>query len=208
MNINTKINWDKYFTIHPVKTALNYPDKFKFISRSLLMGIKKGKILELGCGLGFLLRQIKEDHPDFEIEGFDFSKIAVDTVNSFGITAKEKTIPVDLIMLERENYDVVIATEVLEHLEDDARLETIKEVYRILKKGGKAIFTVPDNILPPSEEKFHLTCYTEETFKEFLGQVFDFIGVSSRRFLVSNNPAPKGQMWGEAPFLFGIGYKT
>ena len=207
MNINTKENWDKYFTIHPVESALNYPGKFKFISRELLNRIpENAKVLELGCGWGFLLKQIKEDHPKFQIEGLDFSKITVDYINSIGISAKEGTIPADL--KKYSGYNVIIATEVLEHLDDDTRLETIKEIYRMLKKNGKAIFTVPDNILPPSEEKFHMICYTKETFKAFLGQVFNFIGVTSRKFLVSDNPPPKGHLWGEAPFLFGIGYKT
>lgn len=205
ININTKENWDAYHS--RTQGILNYPEKFKFISRELLEGMpENAKILELGCGWGYLLKQIKEDHPKFQIEGLEFSKVAVDYVNSLGILVKEGTAPIDL--KNYSNYDAIIGTEFLEHLEEETRLETIKEVYRILKNGGKAIFTVPDNILPPSEEKFHLICYTRDTFKAFLGQVFNFCGVVSRKYLVSNKPSQrKGIEWGEAPFLFGIGYK-
>jgi cyclopropane fatty-acyl-phospholipid synthase-like methyltransferase len=205
ININTKENWDKYHSVHGA--SLNYPEKFKFISRELLTGFpNNAKILEMGCGMGFLLKQIKQDHPKFHLEGMEFSKVAVDYVNSLGLSAKEGTVPIDL--KNYSGYNAIIATEFLEHLEEKNRLETLKEVYRMLKKGGKAIFTVPDNILPPSEEKFHLVCYTKETFKTFLLQIFNFTSVISRKFLVSDKPSPvKGVEWGEAPFLFGIGYK-
>jgi len=204
ININTKEKWDKYHTIH--KVPLNYPEKFKFISRDLLKSApKNARILDLGCGRGCLLKQIKEDHPDFQIVGLEFSKVAVEFVRTLGISAIECTIPSDL--KNYSNYDVVIATEFLEHLEEKERIETLKEVYRILNKGGKAIFTVPNNILPHYEERFHLVCYNEEKFKDLLGQVFDFISVISKSFIVSDNPAPKGYEWANTPFLFGIGYK-
>jgi cyclopropane fatty-acyl-phospholipid synthase-like methyltransferase len=209
MNINTEEKWDQYHA--HFKGGLNYPEKFKFISQELLNFLPKdAKVLEIACGWGYLLRQIKSDHPDFRLEGNEFSGVAVDYVNSLGITVKKGIVPKDL--KDYSDFDCVIATEFLEHLDDETRLTTIKEIYRILKKGGKAIFTVPDNILPPSEEPFHLICYNRDTFHKFLSSVFDFSGVTSRSFLVSDieteqqirGHAPR---WGFAPFLFGIGYK-
>lgn len=204
-NINTKENWDAYHARNG--GILNYPEKFKFISRELLKTLpENAKVLEIGSGMGFLLKQIKDDHPNFQLEGMEFSKVAVDYVKSIGLPAVVGTAPEDL--KDYSNYHAVIATEFLEHLDEETRLKTLKEIYRVLKKGGKAIFTVPDNILPPSEEKFHLVCYTKDTFKTFLFQVFNFTSVISRKFLVSNKPTNRKCVeWGEAPFLFGIGYK-
>jgi cyclopropane fatty-acyl-phospholipid synthase-like methyltransferase len=209
-NINTEEKWDEYH--ERFKGGLNYPEKFKFISRELLSTLPKdAKVLELACGWGYLLRQIKSDHPEFRLEGNEFSGYAVNYVNSTGIPCKKGIVPKDL--KDYSDYDCVIATEFLEHLDDETRLKTIKEIYRILKKGGKAIFTVPDNILPPSEEPFHLICYTRETFQKFLMQVFDFSGVTSKEFLVSDIQTenqlrnPQAPKWGFAPFLIGIGYK-
>ena len=45
--------------------------------------------------------------------------------------------------LEDESFDVVICNHVLEHVEDD--IKAMKEVYRVLKKGGWAILQVPIN---------------------------------------------------------------
>jgi len=44
-------------------------------------------------------------------------------------------------VIEDESFDCVIACDVLEHVPD--HIKGIKEVYRILKKGGHCIFTVP-----------------------------------------------------------------
>jgi len=45
--------------------------------------------------------------------------------------------------LEDESFDVVICNHVLEHVDDDVK--AMKEIYRVLKKGGWAILQVPIN---------------------------------------------------------------
>lgn len=45
------------------------------------------------------------------------------------------------IPVEAESFDTVLCTAVLEHLEEPDK--AIKETYRVLKKGGYAIYTVP-----------------------------------------------------------------
>lgn len=203
-NMNTKEIWNRYHTVH---TSLNYPEKFKFISRELLSLPDNSKILEIGCGRGLLLEQIKLDHPTFILKGIDFSKKAIEEVRKRGIPAKVGTLPSCLKKCETE-WDAIVGTELLEHLEEDKRLETIQNIYKILAHKGKAIFSVPDNVLPHSEEALHLVCYTQKTFKDFLSMVFPVTGVVSREFLVSDipHPDPKRQ-WGNCPFLFGTGYK-
>lgn len=203
MNLNTKEVWDNYYVVN--KGNLNYPEKFKFISQELLKLPDCSKVLELGCGYGYLLEQIRKDHPTFIIEGLELSEVAVNVVKEKGFVVSEGTAPRDL--KKYAGYDAVIATEFLEHLEHEPRLKTLKEIYRMLNKGGKAIFTVPNNILPPTEEKLHLVCFTQSDFKNLLVPMFDFISVTSRSFVVSDKPCRPGHQWGPAPFLFGIGYK-
>lgn len=202
-NINTQENWNNY---HNAGIFLNYPDKFKFISRDLLNMAPGSKILELGCGPGLLLQQIKIDHPTFILKGIDFSEAAIKNINNIDVSVE--VVPKCLKKYKSE-WNAVIGTEFLEHLEENDRIETIKEVYRILVRGGKAIFTVPDNVLSPTESRFHLVCYNQRSFKNFLNLVFYICGVFSKEFLVSDipHPNPKKYCWGKCPFLFGVCYK-
>ena len=209
-NINTQEHWDKAYAREGSvdETWRNYPGKFPFISKELLKGFPEdAAVLEIGCGMGVLLKQIQKDHPLFNLAGLDISQVAVDSVGSLGINAVVGKVPASLEGMGANSWEGVIGCELLEHLDDEPRLETIKQVWRLLKPGGMAIFTVPDNILPPSEEREHRICYNKETFKEFLGQVFQNCTVHSKKCLVSDKPHPQGGRWAEAPFLFGVGIK-
>ena len=67
--------------------------------------------------------------------------------------------------INNEEFDILIASDVLEHVYDDKR--AIREIYRILKKNGVAVITVPqpDNLEKTYED---LTDLTEiERIKKF-----------------------------------------
>lgn len=49
--------------------------------------------------------------------------------------------PLDSLPMEDESFDVVLCTEVLEHLEWPR--ESVREMFRVLKKGGALLVTVP-----------------------------------------------------------------
>lgn len=65
----------------------------------------------------------------FFAEGYDYSKI------DFRLDIS------DMPDIKNESYDCIIACDVLEHVPNDTG--AIKEAYRILRKGGYCIFTVP-----------------------------------------------------------------
>jgi ubiquinone/menaquinone biosynthesis C-methylase UbiE len=65
---------------------------------------------------------------------------------------------VDLTALTYENdfFDLIICNHVLEHIPDDKK--AISEMYRALKKGGKAVITVPiDENLEKTYEDSNIT---------------------------------------------------
>ena len=68
------------------------------------------------------------------------------------------------IPLEENSFDVIFCNHVLEHVEDD--YQCMKELYRVMKKGGWGIFQVPidynnqetyedSNITDPKEREIH-----------------------------------------------------
>ena len=93
----------------------------------------KGKLLDIGCGEKPYKKMVMpyvDEHIGLDHEDTLHNKSNVDL---FGTAYK---IPVD-----DEEFNTILCTAVLEHLEEPK--EAIDEAYRVLKKGGYAIYTVP-----------------------------------------------------------------
>ncbi len=95
------------------------------------------KILDIGCGTGALLKELDQYGDCF---GVDFSSQAVQFCIERGILqVKEGSIAE--IPYPDESFDLVLALDILEHIPDDS--VGIREINRVLKKGGKGIIFVP-----------------------------------------------------------------
>jgi ubiquinone/menaquinone biosynthesis C-methylase UbiE len=113
-----------------------------------------GKILELGCGTAYISALIKNKYGSSEMYALDISpnylklaqKISRVLFNSridYFIAADAERIP-----FKSEHFDFVISSAMIHHLPnpDDA----IKEIARVLKKGGIFIGIAEPVIHPPS----------------------------------------------------------
>ena len=108
-------------------------------------GFKKGdKVLEIGCGTGLFTEKI------YNLTGADIT--AIDVSPELLEQARGRGLPVDFLELnametpfEEEWFSSVCGSSVLHHLDMQAAL---KEIYRVLKPGGKIVFAEP-NIFNP-----------------------------------------------------------
>jgi SAM-dependent methyltransferase len=126
------------------------------------------EVLDLGCGAGILPRQLLEFGNS--ITGIDISEVAIAQLpeTAKGIVATLPNIP-----LSDDSFDVVVATEVLEHIDGDQAC--VKEAVRVLRPNGRAYFAVPNDCLGPDEEPEHVRKYTPDTLEALLspyGYVF------------------------------------
>lgn len=100
---------------------------------------RNARVLDIGTGVGTNLRMLR--NLEFSaVEGLDPSKEAVHWCASKGLG------PVHLgsvndIPFENGAFDVVLATDVIEHVDDDGR--AMEEVARVLAPNGIALITVP-----------------------------------------------------------------
>lgn len=181
-NTNTKEYWDKIYTQEggADKNWRKYPEKFDFIVNKLLADLEPdAEVLELGCGVGVFARELHLLKPSISYLGIDISQTAIDEVHKLGFRGKVASMP-PLPLLGSHSKDtletvpdLVVGLEFLEHLDDEPRLEMIKEVSQIMAvKGGRAIFSVPDDCMSPEEVSEHRVKYTRDTFYEFLKQAF------------------------------------
>lgn len=73
--------------------------------------------------------------------------------------------------LPSESFDMVIAVEVLEHVEEDERF--VSEVSRVLKPGGKFIMTTPNGDFAKIPSKDHKRHYELKQLSGLLAKYFD-----------------------------------
>ena len=128
--------------------------------------IKQGaKILEIGSGLGYLTYAFNK--AGFDCEGLDYSDTATDFANNFfGNKYTQGTIE-DFSESNKNKYDVVIATEVIEHIVDPNTF--VENSLRVLKSGGILILTTPIKDIHPKgtiwetePAPIHLWWFTEK----------------------------------------------
>ena len=95
-------------------------------------------VLDVGCNGGTTGVQLLQKN--CYVKGVDIVAELVEKAKKRGVFAEVGEAE-DLSRYPGSSFDVVICTEVLEHLFDP--LEAIAEAFRVLKPGGKYIVTVP-----------------------------------------------------------------
>lgn len=132
---------------NPLQDLGNYSAIFWGVVKALKDNhVKQGaKILEIGSGLGYLTYACNK--AGYVCEGLDYSETAVDFARKFfGGTHTQGTIE-DFSKDHESIYDVVIATEVIEHIVDPNVF--IGDSLKVLKPGGVLILTTPIKDIHP-----------------------------------------------------------
>jgi SAM-dependent methyltransferase len=135
----------EYF--HNLVKCEDYSFWFRARNKLITWAIGKYKksfknMLEIGCGTGFVLREVSRCFPESKISG---SEIFVDGLKY----AQSRTESAEFFQLDARKmpfdneYDVVGAFDVLEHIEEDEL--TIANINKALKPGGMFIATVPQH---------------------------------------------------------------
>jgi SAM-dependent methyltransferase len=103
-----------------------------------LTGLRRGRLLEIGCGSGLLLMRFRD--AGYDVEGVELSPAdAAHGRERYGLPIREGR--VEALTLECERYDAVVLINVLEHILDPAALLT--RAYEVLRPGGCLVAGVP-----------------------------------------------------------------
>jgi len=101
-----------------------------------IANIRPGKILDVGCGPGFLLSAIDKG---WSKHGVDVSRPALEYCSKH---AKVYCGELPTLKLGEDMFDVVVMNHVIEHISEP--LKYIAEIQRILKRGGCLIVETPN----------------------------------------------------------------
>jgi len=176
-NINLQPNyWNQVWDKENTATWRRYPGCFGRICWAVG---HLNEVLELGCGAGILARQLLEFGNT--VTALDISEVAIAQLPK-EIKGVVSTLPD--IPFSDDSFDVVVATEILEHINDDQAC--VMEAVRVLRPGGRAYFAVPNDCLGPEEEPEHVRKYTQETLEAILSPYgYIFIETFIDEFMVS-----------------------
>ncbi len=137
--------------------------------------LEHAHVADLGCGPGVILCNVLRRKAGWTGEGLDISQAAVDYATRLaahqevGKRVRFSTGDVVHLPYRDASFDVVIASEVLEHV-PEIRL-ALAEIKRILRPGGKAVITVPLH----SRTALHVHSLTGEEYIERLCRQAGFI---------------------------------
>lgn len=107
------------------------PEVFEFVLKQAVKHNIRGKVLDVGAyDVNGTIRPIFSDRK--------CEYIGLDMRAGPNVDVVEKA---DAIPFADETFDCVTCTEMLEH--DDAPFDSVGEMYRVLRKGGIIIITVP-----------------------------------------------------------------
>lgn len=133
---------------------------------------KTNRILDIGCGVGFLMDEAKKR--GWEVYGTEYTQNAIDICEKKGIKMNKGKLNPE--WFAPESFDIVTSIEVFEHINNP--VEEVTNINKILRKGGLLYFTTPNfnaierfllkaeyNVIEYPE---HLCYYTPTTINKLL----------------------------------------
>lgn len=122
--------------------------RMRFVRRAMQsVATSHAVVADLGCGSGAMLCQVLEDRPHWVGYGLDISEAAIDyarrlaTHKGVATRASFQTGCLMDLPFDDSSIDVVIASEVVEHLPEPQRV--FSELSRVIAPGGLLLLTVP-----------------------------------------------------------------
>ena len=171
-------NIEKYESKNPLKRVMvEKLNKRILDSINNMIGDKKVIILDAGCGEGYIDKLLAERFPNSKITGLEFTEEAIKIAKERNKTVNYIQGDVGDMPFENNSFDLVICTEVLEHLNNPEM--ALQELVRV--SNGSLLITVPHepwfclgnllvlkNVTRLGNPIDHVNHWTQKSFSEFL----------------------------------------
>ena len=140
------------------------PERWKPFAQNLIDTYslnENSKVLDVGCGKGFVLYELKKIIPDISICGFDISNYAIknsheEVKNKLFVHDAGENFP-----FEKNDFDLVFSLATLHNLKISKLFNSLREIERVSKQTYLMVESYRNN-----EELFNLQCWalTAECF--------------------------------------------
>lgn len=198
------------------EAAFNARPRYEFLARQIATG---AQVLNIGAGRGGLEAILVTK--GVQVSTLDPSEATIDRLRKeLAMGERAKVGYSQSMPFADHQFDVVVMSEVLEHLSDEVLGATFREVHRVLKNGGRFIGTVPaeENLLehrvvcPHCGTQFHrwghVQSFSEDRLRALLSERFGPIIVSRSFFEVGRSLNWKGRLVSMfKKLVMGFGFK-
>ena len=176
-------NRQKHLNANPAQKFLL--DRFHQKIAGLIKQSGASRLLDIGCGEGFVLKYLQEEQFTFKAIGGDFSGEAL----KWGRENIEHNIPLTNLDVHHlpfpdNNFSLVMSLEVLEHLPDSRvglrELARVSSEYVLLSVPHEPFFRGANflrgkHVAAFGNDPEHLHNYTGRAFREMAGSVVDIV---------------------------------
>ncbi|MEA2064873.1 MAG: class I SAM-dependent methyltransferase [Patescibacteria group bacterium] len=151
-----------------------------------VQSLKINSILDAGCGEGLIMHNIIKKIPEIKINGFDISNSALKNAKKILPSSYFFQGDITNIKLFDNFYDLAIALEILEHLENpEAALKELKRAtkkYCLISVPWEPFFSLGNlfcgkNVKRFGRDKEHLQFWNRGQIIDLVSEYFDIISV-------------------------------
>ena len=146
----------------------NYVFQRSILAYHYAAGLVSGDVLEIGTGMGYGIEIIAPSATSYT---------TIDKSCAYDASLPDNTrfqqMEAPPIGFADESFDYVISFQVIEHIKRDK--DFVKEVSRVLRKGGKFIVSTPNAPMSLTRNPWHIREYTEQQLRDLLSADFSSI---------------------------------
>ncbi len=152
-----------YRELHTQNIKLSGADSFYFAEHKILLlkNTEKNdgaRMLDIGCGDGATELFVHQNFPSWFVEGIDISSESIIQANKRNLINSQFSLYNGMrIPFETNSFDIVFMAAVLHHIEHTLHPVILKEIYRVLKPGGR-LYVFEHNPINPVTRYLVNTC--------------------------------------------------
>jgi len=129
---------------------------------------KQGRVLDIGCGYGFMSYMLQFSAPGREITGYDYDEEKIAVANhSFSRNTNIHFVKADVRHLHTGQADAIILSDILHYLKPDQQESLILKCIETLRPGGMLLIRDGDRDMKKKHDRTRLTEFFSTRFFSF-----------------------------------------